>query len=67
MIVILQFIKKTRILLIQSNVNTNLGSDYMIRLDEINKQIIKHETERENALMEERANVLAMMKAGKKL
>ena len=35
----------------------------MTRVDEINAQIAKLEAEREDAMMKERANVLAKMKA----
>jgi hypothetical protein len=39
----------------------------MTRVDEINAQIAKLEAERENAMLAERANVLAKMKADIKL
>lgn len=39
----------------------------MTRVDEINAQIAKLEAEREDAMMKERANVLAKMKADIKL
>ena len=39
----------------------------MTRVDEINAQIAKLESEREDAMMKERANVLAKMKADIKL
>jgi len=39
----------------------------MTRVDEINAQIAKLEAEREDAMMQERANVLAKMKADIKL
>jgi hypothetical protein len=39
----------------------------MTRVDEINAQNVKLEAEREDAMMKERANVLAKMKADKKL
>jgi hypothetical protein len=39
----------------------------MTRVDEINAQIAKLETERDSAMLKERANVLAKMKADIKL
>jgi hypothetical protein len=39
----------------------------MTRVDEINAQIAKLEAERESVMLEERANVLAKMKADMKL
>jgi hypothetical protein len=46
---------------------TTYGATQMTRVDEINAQIAKLEAEREDAMMKERANVLAKMKADIKL
>ena len=54
---------------VKSTVNTaiNLRSFQKTRVDEINAQIAKLEAERESAMLAERANVLAKMKADIKL
>ena len=44
-----------------------LGATEMTRVDEINAQIAKLESERESAMLAERTNVLAKMKADIKL
>jgi hypothetical protein len=44
-----------------------LGANEMTRVDEINAQIAKLESERESAMLAERSNVLAKMKADIKL
>jgi len=46
---------------------TNLWSKNMTRVDEINAQIAKLEAQRKDVMQEERANVLAKMKADIKL
>jgi hypothetical protein len=54
--------------LVKSLVNIlNLKEPRMTRVDEINAQIAKLEAEREDAMLKERANVLAKMKADIKL
>jgi hypothetical protein len=47
--------------------HNNQRSSKMTRVDEINAQIAKLEAERESAMLTERANVLAKMKADIKL
>jgi hypothetical protein len=54
--------------LVQFDVNINNPKELsMTRVDEINAQIAKLEAEREDAMLKERANVLAKMKADIKL
>jgi len=54
--------------LVESTVNTTNPKELsMTRVDEINAQIAKLEAERESAMLAERANVLAKMKADIKL